>query len=108
MERGPGQPGAGLNTATPRSGAPASPPWPGCESWLHCKRWCEILLAQFTAVLRVAFDFDTFLFEDPRNHLEAAAEAAQADVLVARHLDADCLNMGRFLSVQALNPPLWQ
>ncbi|CAE7704659.1 unnamed protein product, partial [Symbiodinium pilosum] len=42
----------------------------------------------------VAFDFDTFLFEDPRHHLETMAGTLQADVLVARHLDADCLNMG--------------
>ena len=47
---------------------------------------------------RVAFDFDTFLFEDPRHHLETLAEAKQLDILVARHLDADCLNMGPFLS----------
>ena len=48
--------------------------------------------------VRVAFDFDTFLFEDPRHHLETMAGTLQADVLVARHLDADCLNMGQTLS----------
>jgi len=42
----------------------------------------------------LAFDFDTFLFEDPRPRLEALADAEGADVLMTRHLDADCLNMG--------------
>lgn len=42
----------------------------------------------------MAFDFDTFFFEDPRPRLEELAEAERADVLMTRHLDADCLNMG--------------
>lgn len=42
----------------------------------------------------LAFDFDTFWFADPRGRLEELAELHAADVLMARHLDADCLNMG--------------
>lgn len=42
----------------------------------------------------VAFDFDTFLFADPRKRLEQIAENHDADILMTRHLDADCLNMG--------------
>lgn len=42
----------------------------------------------------LAFDFDTFFFKDPRARLEALAEAEGADILMTRHLDADCLNMG--------------
>mmetsp|Transcript_105103 Transcript_105103/g.172759 ORF Transcript_105103/g.172759 Transcript_105103/m.172759 type:complete len:262 (-) Transcript_105103:20-805(-) len=42
----------------------------------------------------VAFDFDTFFFSDPRLRLEALAKEHSADVLMTRHLDADCLNMG--------------
>jgi len=42
----------------------------------------------------LAFDFDTFFFADPRPRLEAIAKETGADVLMTRHLDADCLNMG--------------
>lgn len=42
----------------------------------------------------LAFDFDTFFFADPRPRLEAIAAETGADVLMTRHLDADCLNMG--------------
>jgi len=42
----------------------------------------------------VAFDFDTFFFSDPRPRLEAISDQHSADVLMTRHLDADCLNMG--------------
>lgn len=47
-----------------------------------------------------AFDFDTFFFSDPRRRLEQIAEQEGADVLMARHLDAECMNMG-FLYVRA-------
>jgi len=42
----------------------------------------------------LAFDFDTFWFSDPRRYLEKKAEENNADVLMVRHLDADCFNMG--------------
>lgn len=42
----------------------------------------------------IAFDFDTFFFQDPRSRLEEIAAQEEADVLMTRHLDADCLNMG--------------
>jgi len=42
----------------------------------------------------LAFDFDTFWFSDARRRLEDIAEAEGADVLMTRHLDADCFNMG--------------
>lgn len=42
----------------------------------------------------LAFDFDTFFFADPRPRLEEIAEGTGAEVLMTRHLDADCLNMG--------------
>eukprot|EP00929_Paragymnodinium_shiwhaense_P080072 TRINITY_DN41737_c0_g1_i1.p1 TRINITY_DN41737_c0_g1~~TRINITY_DN41737_c0_g1_i1.p1 ORF type:complete len:772 (-),score=165.67 TRINITY_DN41737_c0_g1_i1:21-2336(-) len=41
-----------------------------------------------------AFDFDTFWFSDPRRFFEQTAQEHDADVLMVRHLDADCLNMG--------------
>lgn len=42
----------------------------------------------------VAFDFDTFFFTNPLPRLQSLAEDQQADLLMTRHLDADCLNMG--------------
>lgn len=49
----------------------------------------------------LAFDFDTFWFSNPQRRLESiASEGAGADVLMSRHLDADCFNMG-LLYIQA-------
>eukprot|EP00405_Crypthecodinium_cohnii_P033688 CAMPEP_0206526916 /NCGR_PEP_ID=MMETSP0325_2-20121206/1026_1 /ASSEMBLY_ACC=CAM_ASM_000347 /TAXON_ID=2866 /ORGANISM="Crypthecodinium cohnii, Strain Seligo" /LENGTH=779 /DNA_ID=CAMNT_0054022203 /DNA_START=103 /DNA_END=2439 /DNA_ORIENTATION=- len=42
----------------------------------------------------VAFDFDTFWFSDPRMRFEELAAETKADVMMTRHLDADCFNMG--------------
>merc|ERR1719240_1623175 len=42
----------------------------------------------------LAFDFDTFWFRSPRSRLEEVADRLGADILMTRHLDADCLNMG--------------
>lgn len=44
--------------------------------------------------LRLAFDFDTFWFQDARAYLEEIADHKKADVLMTKHLDSDCLNMG--------------
>eukprot|EP00913_Durusdinium_trenchii_P011810 g11092.t1 len=42
----------------------------------------------------LAFDFDTFWFQDARAYLEEIADHKKADVLMTKHLDSDCLNMG--------------
>eukprot|EP00928_Gymnodinium_smaydae_P004371 TRINITY_DN11495_c0_g1_i2.p1 TRINITY_DN11495_c0_g1~~TRINITY_DN11495_c0_g1_i2.p1 ORF type:complete len:829 (+),score=218.42 TRINITY_DN11495_c0_g1_i2:29-2488(+) len=64
------------------------------------QRHAMVHLLLHLGVDALAFDFDTFFFGDPRTYLEAKAEAEGADILMARHLDADCLNMG-FMYVQA-------
>jgi len=42
----------------------------------------------------IAFDFDTFWFSNPRVRFEELADETEADVMMTRHLDADCFNMG--------------
>jgi len=58
------------------------------------QRHAMVHLLLHLGVDALAFDFDTFFFADPRPRLEALADEQAADVLMTRHLDADCLNMG--------------
>merc|ERR1712008_2812 len=66
----------------------------GAERGSILQRHAIVHLLLHLGVDALAFDFDTFFFGDPRPRLEAIATQTGADVLMARHLDADCLNMG--------------
>eukprot|EP00927_Polykrikos_kofoidii_P000250 TRINITY_DN10100_c0_g1_i3.p1 TRINITY_DN10100_c0_g1~~TRINITY_DN10100_c0_g1_i3.p1 ORF type:complete len:844 (-),score=94.56 TRINITY_DN10100_c0_g1_i3:27-2513(-) len=58
------------------------------------QRHAMVLFLLHQGIDVIAFDFDTFWFDDPRRRLELLAEESRADVLMVRHLDADCVNMG--------------
>jgi len=75
-------------------GDPASFASRNAERGSILQRHAMVHLLLHLGVDVIAFDFDTFLFSDPRLRLEAIAEEHDADILMTRHLDADCLNMG--------------
>jgi len=79
-----------------KSGAAGGSAGPGrdADRGSILQRHALVHLLLHLGVDALAFDFDTFLFEDPRRRLEEIAEAENADILMTRHLDADCLNMG--------------